>query len=81
MLRVGERGYGNTRHTWVNNSHKVSIARLNDIKLKLNTKCLSILYYNTIDRGSKGTTTLKSANIMIQLGYNAIALHKNILLS
>jgi hypothetical protein len=34
MLSVGERGYGNTQHTWVNNSHKVSTTRLNHIKLK-----------------------------------------------
>jgi hypothetical protein len=81
MLSVGERGYGNTQHTWVNNSHKVSITRLNHIKLKSKHKCLSILYYNTMDRGSKDTTILKSKNIMIQLGYNAIALHDDILLS
>jgi hypothetical protein len=42
---------------------------------------LSILYYNTMDRGSKDTTILESENIMIQLGFNAIALHENILLS
>jgi hypothetical protein len=81
MLSVGGRGYGNTRHTRVNNSHKISVARLNCIKLKSTTKCLRILYYNTMDRGSKDTTILKSENIMIQLGYNAIALHDDILLS
>jgi hypothetical protein len=43
--------------------------------------CLSILYYNTIEGGSKDTTILKSEIIMIQLGYTAIALHENILLS
>jgi hypothetical protein len=43
--------------------------------------CLRILYYNMMERGSKDTTILKSENIMIQLGYNAIALQENILLS
>jgi hypothetical protein len=43
--------------------------------------CLNILYCNTMKRGSKDITKLKSDNIMIQLGYNAIALHENILLS
>jgi hypothetical protein len=43
--------------------------------------CLNILYYNTMDKGSKDTTILKYENIMIQLGYNAFALHENILLS
>jgi hypothetical protein len=34
-----------------------------------------------MDRGSKDTTILEFENIMIQLGYNAIALHDDILLS
>jgi hypothetical protein len=40
MLSVGERGYGNTRHTWLNNSHKISIARWNHIKLESKDKVL-----------------------------------------
>jgi hypothetical protein len=38
--------------------------------------CLKILYYNTMERGSKDITKLKSDNIVIQLGYNAITLHE-----
>jgi hypothetical protein len=81
MLSVGECGYGNTRYTRVNISPQDLNTRLNHIKFNSNTKWLSILYYNTMDRGSKDTTIFKSENIMIQLGYNAFPLHENILLS
>jgi hypothetical protein len=50
MVSVGKRGYGNTRHTWFNNSHKISIARWNHIKLESKHNVLNILYYNTMDR-------------------------------
>jgi hypothetical protein len=40
MLSVGERGYGNTRHAWLNNSHKISIAQWNHIKLESKHKVL-----------------------------------------
>jgi hypothetical protein len=43
--------------------------------------CLSILDYNMMGKGSKDTTILKSENIVIQQGYNAVTLHESILLS
>jgi hypothetical protein len=42
--------------------------------------CLNILYYNTMDR-VQGHYNTQIENIMIQLSYNAIALHDDILLS
>jgi hypothetical protein len=68
--------------TWVNNpqqglNHSIEP---NQYSIQITT-CLSILYYNTKEGASKDITRLKSENIVIQLGYNAIALHENILLS
>jgi hypothetical protein len=81
MLSFGERGYCNTSFNFGITRDKIPTTGLNKSNSIQTTICLSILYYNMMEKGSNGTTRLKPENIVIQLGYNAIALHANILLS
>jgi hypothetical protein len=82
MLSFGERGYCNILHNFGNqHANKISITWLNKSNSIQITICLSILDYNTTDKRDQDTTRLKSDNIVIQPGYNAVTLHETILLS
>jgi hypothetical protein len=56
--------------------NKIPTSWLNKSNSNQDTICLSILYYNMMEKGYKDTTRLKSKNTTVQQCYNAAALHE-----